>query len=120
MDPGKALGHQNDVYVLRLGEDDPLLLVDGIHGLKVVAPDGGLLEIQLLRGLLHLPLHLSLDAPIPALQEIADLFDQRPVVLPADISLADAPATVDMEVEARRESRPEGIGGAALETVKIV
>ena len=109
----RVLRERDHVGVGAVAEHHGLLLERLVQGAEVVAQPGGLLEVQRVgRGV-----HLLLDAPHERRglsgHEVAEVVDDRPVLLGADVPDAGRGALVDVAEQAR----PADLGGPLEDAV---
>ncbi|GAB4002408.1 hypothetical protein GCM10029992_40550 [Glycomyces albus] len=94
-----VVGDGHDVAVDVVGEDDDLLLDDLVEGRDVVAQSGGLLEVEVLGGGLHLGEQPPADRGGVAGHEGAEAVDEFAVLLGGDAPDARGRALADVGQE---------------------
>ncbi len=97
----RVLGQGDHVGTGAVAEDDGLLLERLLHGAEVVTEAGGLLEVEGLRRGVHLAAHPLDEGTGVAADEVAEVVDDRAVVVGADVAHARRRALVDVAQQAR-------------------
>ena len=97
----RVLGERDHVGVGAVAEHHRLLLQRPVQRAEVVAEPGGLLEVQRLGGGVHLLLDPLDERRGLAAHEVAEVVDDRAVLLGADLADAGRRALVDVAEQAR-------------------
>ena len=102
----RVLGERDHVGAGAVAEDDGLLLERLLERAEVVAEPGGLLEVQRLGGGVHLGPDALDERVGVAADEVAEVVDDRAVVLGADVADARGGALVDVAEQAGAADLP--------------
>ena len=109
----RVLGERDHVDVGAVAEHHRLLLERALHRAEVVAQPGRLLEVLAVGGGVHLPLDPPDERPGLAGHEVAEVVDDRAVVLGGDVADARCRALVDVAEQAG----PPDLAGALEDAV---
>ena len=96
-----VLGEGEHVGIGRVGQHHGRLLQHPFQGSDVVAQTSGALEVQLGRGILHLPREAGDEATGVARHEVAEVLGDLPVALGVDPADTRSTALVDVPEQAR-------------------